>query len=572
MKNNLLFLLLGFIVTFYFQAFGQTISGNVADVWGTPIPDVNILVKYTDSGTQTDETGRFTLSANEGEILVFSAIGFGTLELAVPQNADELTVTLSPSTTKLKEVVVKKRKRKNQKELLAEYTENTRLIKTTFGILDKDRSSSSMQIIDGANLINVGTDFLTSLKNYVPGMQVVRPPQANDVEVYLSRIAYADTTNMPKAIFDVDGMIFETAPTYLSSSDIERLAVLQRNSAMSRYGPKGVGGVIIVNTNGKNRMDNMAVVRRYDNSALRDSLYDVFAEKKHYMPETPDYMEAFGNATTQVEARTLLREYRNQLINNPDFLLDLSYYFRQRWNDESTANLLLEEIPANFPNNVPALKSLGYRYQILGQHTEALNIFLHILKLDSLSTQSFSDVANAHTELGNREKAKEIYVRYKKARDKDSISFKTLGEDKVIAVEAANNEQFLDSDFNLEKLARKTGANVSPIRMVMTWSDENSNFGIQMINPKSQYDTWNTSTPKYSDFGTTQFFLAEEPEGEWSINLDSFEGEPTNLRIEVFFDYGFPSQRKKTLLFKLTPEYRGNYLFTVNTLTKTLSK
>jgi len=47
----------------------------------------------------------------------------------------------------------------------------------------------------------------------------------------------------PKAIFDVDGFIQETAPTYLSSHDIDRIAILERNAAISRYGPMGVGGV-----------------------------------------------------------------------------------------------------------------------------------------------------------------------------------------------------------------------------------------------------------------------------------------------------------------------------------------
>tara|TARA_R110002167_G_scaffold31145_1_gene102595 strand:+ start:226 stop:1092 length:867 start_codon:yes stop_codon:yes gene_type:complete len=284
MKNGLTFLVLWFVLPFYSQTTETIISGRVTDVWDTPIPNVNILLKGTQRGTQTDAEGLFSLNANANEVLVFSSLGYGSYESAVPETGEELKIVLSPMVTDLDEVTLTKRKRKTQKGILAEYPENTNLVKTSRGVLNKDRSSSSFQVISGRDLVATGPDFLTSLMNYSPSMRVVRVPE---VKVYLRRIAYSIYDSIgtpPKAIFDVDGFIHETAPTYLSSHDIDRVAILERNAAISRYGPMGVGGVIVINTKTTTQMDYSGNVKRYDNSALRDSLNELFIDQSRNAP------------------------------------------------------------------------------------------------------------------------------------------------------------------------------------------------------------------------------------------------------------------------------------------------
>src|SRR5699024_7480610 len=43
---------------------------------GVPLPGVNITVEGTTRGTQTDFDGNYTIEANQGDILVFSFVGF----------------------------------------------------------------------------------------------------------------------------------------------------------------------------------------------------------------------------------------------------------------------------------------------------------------------------------------------------------------------------------------------------------------------------------------------------------------------------------------------------------------
>ena len=281
-------LILWLVLPLCAQTSEMIISGRVTDVWDTPIPNVNVLLKGTDRGTQTDDGGRFSLIATAKEVLVFSSLGYGSYEVGVPETSKELKIVLSPMTTELDEVTLKKRKRKTQKDILVEFPRNTNLIKTSRGVLNKDRSSSAYQVISGEDLVATGPDFLSSLMNFNPSIKVVRVPE---VKVYLRRIAFSIYDSIkapPKAIFDVDGFILESAPTYLSAHDIDRVAILERNAAISRYGPMGVGGVIVINTKGNTQMDYKGAVEQYDNSALKDSLKNLFNDPKSYAPKPSD--------------------------------------------------------------------------------------------------------------------------------------------------------------------------------------------------------------------------------------------------------------------------------------------
>ena len=86
-------------------AFAQgTISGSVTDgSTGDPLPGASVLVKGTTNGVTADFDGNFTITANSGDVLVISYLGFQTLEVAAKNG---LSVELAPSTTQLEEIVL----------------------------------------------------------------------------------------------------------------------------------------------------------------------------------------------------------------------------------------------------------------------------------------------------------------------------------------------------------------------------------------------------------------------------------------------------------------------------------
>ena len=98
----LLLFLLTSISTF---AQSNTITGTVSDTDGMPLPGVNVIVKGTNNGVQTDFDGEYSIKASEGDVLVFSFVGMITAEITV-QQATTIDATLEQNTAQLDEVVV----------------------------------------------------------------------------------------------------------------------------------------------------------------------------------------------------------------------------------------------------------------------------------------------------------------------------------------------------------------------------------------------------------------------------------------------------------------------------------
>lgn len=82
----------------------RTVSGTVTDESGLPIPGVNIFIKGTTTGTQTDFDGKFQIEASPEQVLVFSYIGMQTREAAATSTT--INMTLADQTTMLEGVVV----------------------------------------------------------------------------------------------------------------------------------------------------------------------------------------------------------------------------------------------------------------------------------------------------------------------------------------------------------------------------------------------------------------------------------------------------------------------------------
>ncbi|WP_339333051.1 MULTISPECIES: carboxypeptidase-like regulatory domain-containing protein, partial [unclassified Croceitalea] len=84
MKNRTKLLCLLFLMGI-FSVFAQqkNVTGVVTDFEGLPLPGVNILVKGTITGTQSDFDGNYAIQASSGDVLVFSYIGQKTVEITV---------------------------------------------------------------------------------------------------------------------------------------------------------------------------------------------------------------------------------------------------------------------------------------------------------------------------------------------------------------------------------------------------------------------------------------------------------------------------------------------------------
>src|SRR5882757_4323515 len=81
-----------------------TVTGQVKDAQGQPMVGVNVKVKGTTTGAQTDVNGKFQLQAPNDATLVFSFLGYA--EQSVPLNGQTvLNIKLKENAIALQEVV-----------------------------------------------------------------------------------------------------------------------------------------------------------------------------------------------------------------------------------------------------------------------------------------------------------------------------------------------------------------------------------------------------------------------------------------------------------------------------------
>src|SRR5947209_5532975 len=70
------------------------VRGIVLDNNNQPMPGVSVIIKGSTKGTVTGVEGRFTISVDKGQTLVFSSLGFISQETVV--NEAYISITLVP--------------------------------------------------------------------------------------------------------------------------------------------------------------------------------------------------------------------------------------------------------------------------------------------------------------------------------------------------------------------------------------------------------------------------------------------------------------------------------------------
>lgn len=206
-------------------AFAQKISvtGVVKDQSGLPIIGGNVMVKGTTTGVITDVDGKFTLSANKGDILVISYVGFTSQE--VPVSEKLMQIVLLEDTELLDEVVV------------LGYGAQTR----------KQDLSASVGIVDNTDELAIRPVTSTEgmLQGQLPGVTITSnggdPTSTPNIV-----IRGQGSQNGDNVLWVVDGV--PGAPIS-SMNDIESIVVLKDAASAAIYGAQsGAGGVILVTT------------------------------------------------------------------------------------------------------------------------------------------------------------------------------------------------------------------------------------------------------------------------------------------------------------------------------------
>ena len=200
------------------------VAGRITDEKGAGLPGVNVIVKGTSTGTQTDADGRYRIEAPDGATLVFSFVGYAAQEVAVGSRGT-IDMALVLDNTALSNVVV-------------------------VGYLTQDRqnlsSATSSLDVKEANKTPVPT-VGQQLQGRTPGVSVAGSGGPGDAPVVTIRgigtLGLADTS----PLYVIDGL-WTTDARNLNPSDIETLTVLKDASSTAVYGSRGANGVIQITT------------------------------------------------------------------------------------------------------------------------------------------------------------------------------------------------------------------------------------------------------------------------------------------------------------------------------------
>jgi TonB-linked SusC/RagA family outer membrane protein len=238
--------------TFIVSAQEKTVTGIVTDNNGIPLPGVNIFIKNTSTGTQTDFDGNFTLRVQSGKTIVFSYVGFKTQEIAVTESVSNLEITMAEDAALLDEVVVTALGIKKERKALG------------YAITSLD----SRDVEQRAN-----GDINRILQGKAAGVNVVNASGLSGAGSSVNirgLVSFGD--NQP--LYVVDGVRFNTSTNgsgLLSTSrafdidpnTIESVDILKGLSASTLYGEDGRNGVVIITTKagsvGGNRNKKMEV-------------------------------------------------------------------------------------------------------------------------------------------------------------------------------------------------------------------------------------------------------------------------------------------------------------------------
>jgi TonB-linked SusC/RagA family outer membrane protein len=224
-KGLILFMLL----TCSVLAFSQTrsITGQIRDKQGEPVPFVTIKKKGTNSGTVGDSEGKFAVQATKGDVLLLSGANITALEVTI-EDSDMLNIQVVRSAGNLDEVVVTAMGLQRQSKELGYST-----------VKVKGSELTQAKVV---NLQNGLTGKVSGLN-----IQTVNNGVFADTRITLRGIRSLTGNNQPMLV--LDGVPISLG--YLNSinpNDIADVTILKSSSATVVYGPEGVNGAIVVST------------------------------------------------------------------------------------------------------------------------------------------------------------------------------------------------------------------------------------------------------------------------------------------------------------------------------------
>lgn len=296
-------------------AFAQklTVTGNVTDAsTGEPVPFASVHEKGTMNGVNTDVNGHYSISVSKDGILVFSSVGYETVEVPVGGKA-KVNCEL-PADTEMLETAV------------AVGYGSAKKVGTMVGSVTTVKSDA---------LKNApSSSALDALQGQVAGLAVMTTGGVagdNNVSMQLHGMGSLGSSTAP--LYIIDGVQASSgAVMAMNPNDIASISILKDASATSIYGSRAANGVVYVTTKA-GAYNNRATVTVRSQAGISTLADFTLYENMMSGPELKDFLVKSGIMSPQQiyqkytskgwDADTKWYNYFQQ-FNNPQFQNDIS--------------------------------------------------------------------------------------------------------------------------------------------------------------------------------------------------------------------------------------------------------
>ena len=251
MKKLVIVLVL--LISSQISAQQKTISGTITSSSdGLGLPGVNVIIKGTSTGTQSDFDGNYTIKAKTGEVLVFSFIGMITKEITIG-SINKIDVALDLDSESLDEVIV-----------------------VGYGTSKKASTISSVSMVSSERNERKSSAE-NVLQGQVSGLQIVSASGNSNIKIR----GAASINNNSQPLYIVDGV--PTSAKEVSKLDPNSIAsvhVLKDAAATSIYGSRASQSVVVLNS-----MNGYVENPPYKTEDFVDDTYEVINENTFKMSQ-----------------------------------------------------------------------------------------------------------------------------------------------------------------------------------------------------------------------------------------------------------------------------------------------
>ncbi|NRD19230.1 TonB-dependent receptor [Winogradskyella eckloniae] len=322
----------------------STATGTVTDKANAmPLPGVNVIIKGTSRGTSTDFDGNYSIAVSNGEVLVFSYVGYTTQEI-IFNGQSSIDVAIVEDASQLDEVVL-----------------------IGYGSVKKEDATGSVDVVSSKDFNKgsiVSTDQL--LNGKAAGVRITSSGGSPDAAPNIRIRGGSSLNAQNNPLIVIDGVAIgndnpagvSNPLTLVNPNDIESFSILKDASATAIYGSRASNGVIIITTKkGTSGGPQYNFSTDYSISQIGDGLDMMNGEEytrfiQEYHPTRVDQLGVPASSISTSETVSSTLNGRN--IYNTD------------WRDAITRTATTSNTNfsarANLFDKIPFRGSLGYTY------------------------------------------------------------------------------------------------------------------------------------------------------------------------------------------------------------------